>query len=96
MLVFAAACCAIWNVWSLIAFEKKVVRFPMVTIFSMCLFLRYWAGLYGADDEMFIKGGAEQLMYKASELMGFQEMMTGDGAAHMATVVPGRLMITEG
>jgi hypothetical protein len=35
-------------------------------------------------------------MYKASELMGFQEMMTGDGAAHMATVVPGRLMITEG
>jgi hypothetical protein len=51
MLILAAACWAIWNVRNLIIFEKKVVRSPMVTIFSMCSFLRYWAGLYGAVDQ---------------------------------------------
>jgi hypothetical protein len=39
----------------------------MVTIFSMCAFLWYWAGLYGdkADE---VRGGANQLMRKVAEM----------------------------
>jgi hypothetical protein len=44
---------------------------------------------------MLIKGGDEQLMYKASELAGFQDGMVGDGVARSSAMVPGRLMIME-
>ena len=40
-----------------------------MTIFSMCAVLHYWAGLYsGEEDRDRIKGGADQLMARASEL----------------------------
>jgi hypothetical protein len=35
---------------------------------------------------MLIKGGDEQLMYKASELAGFQDGMVGDGVARSSAI----------
>jgi hypothetical protein len=40
----------------------------MVIILSMCLFLLYWAGLYGSKDAESLKAGARRLMIKAAEL----------------------------
>jgi hypothetical protein len=59
--------------------RKKVVRSPMVTIFSMCAFLRYWAGLYGdkADE---VCGGADQLLRKATEMARMTSMDVSERA----------------
>jgi hypothetical protein len=50
VLLLSAVCWAIWIVRNQITFDRKVVRSPMITIFAMCAFLRYWAGLY--EDDM--------------------------------------------
>ena len=68
MLLIAATCWAIWNIRNGITFEKKVVRSPIVTIFSMCAFLHFLAGLYSGEDRDRIKEGADQLMVRASQL----------------------------
>jgi transcriptional regulator of met regulon len=71
-----------------ITFEKKVVRSPVVTIFSMCAFLHYWAGLYGPADAELVRGGADQLAKKAVELAGAR-------TATDAAVPVGMLLITD-
>jgi hypothetical protein len=91
MLLLAAGCWAIWNVRNQITFEKKVVKSPMVTIFSMCAFLRYWAGLYGDDAEK-VRGGADQLMQKAGDMA----RTTSADAWVPLVVVEKRRMITNG
>jgi hypothetical protein len=90
MLLLVAGYWAIWNIRNQITFEKKVVRSPMVTIFSMCAFLRYWAGLYGdkADE---VHRGADQLMRKAAEMA----RMTSMDVRVPQPIVDERLMITN-
>ena len=80
MLILASVCWAIWITRNEITFDKKVVRSPLVIIYTMCSFLRYWAGLYGNDDSEKIKEGADQLMYKAAMLAGHVSGSRGNAA----------------
>ena len=66
MLLLAAVCWGIWVVRNKITFEKTVVCSPMITFVSICSFLQYWAGLYGAEDGELIKNGARQLLLQAA------------------------------
>jgi hypothetical protein len=91
MLLLAAGCWAIWNVRNQITFEKKVVKSPMVTIFLMCAFLRYWAGLYEDEAEK-VRGGADQLMHKAGDMA----RATSSDTWVLLVVVEKRRMITNG
>jgi hypothetical protein len=77
MLLLATICRGIWNVRNKITFDGVVVRSPMVTIATICSFLHFWAGLYGAEEEGRIKKGADQILQRASALQ------------HDAAVAPG-------
>jgi hypothetical protein len=50
MILLAAICWDIWNVRNKITFEHVVVRSPIVKIVTICSFMHFWAGLYGAED----------------------------------------------
>jgi hypothetical protein len=63
----------------------------MVTIFSMCAFLRYWAGLYG-DEAKEVHGGADQLMQEAAD----KARETSSDTWVPLVVVEKRRMITNG
>ena len=68
MLLLAAVCWAVWMTRNRITFENLRVRSPLVTVFYMCSLLYYWAGLFGDEDGALIRGGADDLMRKASQL----------------------------
>jgi hypothetical protein len=65
-LLLDAICWGIWNVRNRITFDHLVVRSSLVTIASMCTFLKFWAGLYVTKDGNRIRLGAEQLLHQAS------------------------------
>jgi hypothetical protein len=67
-LVTAALCWAIWITRNKITFDRYILKSPVVIVFSMCLFLLYWAGLYYLEEAEAIRGGANKLMAKAAEL----------------------------
>jgi hypothetical protein len=64
----------------------------MVTVFAMCAFLRYWAGLYNDEDKGKIVAGADQMMRKASELAS---QVAGVSRDRQTTTV-GRMLLTNG
>ena len=68
MLLLAAVCWAIWIIRNRVTFDKLTVHSPLVTVFYMCSLLHYWAGLYNEDERALIRGGADDLMRKASQL----------------------------
>jgi hypothetical protein len=49
MVDLGAICWAIWKVRNRMCFEKKQIKNPIEIMFSVCAFLRYWAGLQ--DEE---------------------------------------------
>jgi hypothetical protein len=55
MLGLAAIFWAIWKAWNKFCFEKKVIKNPSEIIFSACMFMKYWAGLYTGDEQEMIK-----------------------------------------
>ena len=89
MLILAAACWAIWTTRNLITFERKLVRSPMVCVYTMCGLLGYWAGLYGEDDAVKIKGGAEQLMRKAARLI---ELLPASDGGRVLRITDGSVL----
>jgi hypothetical protein len=64
----------------------------MVTVFVVCDFLCYWAGLYGEEDKGKIVAGADQMMRKASELAS---QVAGMARERQAPAV-GRMLLTNG
>jgi hypothetical protein len=92
MLILSAVYWAIWIVRNQITFDKKVVRSPMIMVFVMCAFLRYWAGLYNEVDKGKIVAGADQMMRKASELASQVAGVSRDGHA----LAVGRMLLTNG
>ena len=89
MLILAAACWAIWTTRNLITFDRKVVRSPMVCVYTMCGFLCYWAGLYGDEEAGKIKGGAEQMMRKAARLI---EALPASDGGRVLRITDGSVM----
>lgn len=65
-----------------------------MTIFSMCSFLRYWAGMYDTEEGDKIRNGVDQLMAKAWDLTSFMGSAASSSSATVS--VPGQLLITEG
>ena len=45
----AAVCWGIWCTRNKITFEKRVVRTPLETVFTVCFFMMYWSGLMKGD-----------------------------------------------
>ena len=55
----------------------------------MCGLLCYWAGLYGEDDAVKIKGGAEQLMRKAARLI---ELLPASESGRVLRITDGSVL----
>ena len=89
MLILAVACWAIWTTRNLITFEQKILRSPMVCVYTMCGLLCYWVGLYGEDDGEKIKGGAEHLMRKAARLI---EQLPASGGGGVLRITDGSML----
>jgi hypothetical protein len=54
--VVAAVSWVTWTTRNSICFDKKDFRNPCDIIFSACVFMRYWSGLYsGVKQEMIEK-----------------------------------------
>jgi hypothetical protein len=58
-LITVALCWAIWTTRTNVTFDGYILKSPMVIVFSMCLFLLYWACLYDPEDADVIRGGAK-------------------------------------
>jgi hypothetical protein len=59
-----AICWAIWKARNKTCFNKKSIKNPKEAIYSACLFMHYWAGLYQDEKDM-IKEGVDLLMKAA-------------------------------
>ena len=46
-----------------------MLKNPISIVFTVCSFLKHWAGLYTAEDKESICAGAEQLIKKAKEMV---------------------------
>jgi hypothetical protein len=57
-----AICWTIWKARNRACFEKKFIKNPNEVIFSACLFMHFWAGLFKGDMKEKVKAGAEVLM----------------------------------
>lgn len=69
MLGLAAICWAIWKARNKTCFENIQIKNPHDIIFSACLFMRYWSGLYPDGDQDLIKEGVETVMQTSIELL---------------------------
>jgi hypothetical protein len=85
MLGLAAICWAIWNARNNTCFErKKHIKLPNDIMFSACMFMKYWAGLYPDESQSAIEAGVEIMMKTAINVMKSQEVqraprrITGD------------------
>jgi hypothetical protein len=65
------------NVWpcsgllgdSRVCFEKIQIKNPYELIFSACLFMHYWIGLYATEDQAMIRAGVETMMTISMEML---------------------------
>jgi hypothetical protein len=80
----AAVCWAIWKVRNQTCFEKKTIKNASEVFYSVCLFLRYWAGLHSGDAQQVIQVGVEIMMqtvikiFKKSPGKGVTALLTND------------------
>jgi hypothetical protein len=45
-----------------VCFEKKDLKDPSDIVFSACVFMRYWAGIYSEEAQAMINAGVESMM----------------------------------
>jgi hypothetical protein len=50
-------------------FEKKQIKNPSEVIYSACLFMRYWSGLYPDDTQEMIKEGVQTMLKTAIKIL---------------------------
>jgi hypothetical protein len=62
-LILDVVCWSIWTIRNKITFEKFILRSHVVIFFTVCSFLKHWAGLYG-DEKEAIHVGDDQLVNK--------------------------------
>jgi hypothetical protein len=62
-LILDVVCWSIWTIRNKITFEKFILRSHVVIVFTVCSFLKHWAGLYG-DEKEAIHAGDDQLVNK--------------------------------
>ena len=68
-------------------FEGYKLRSPITIVFPACFFLNNWAGLYGAEERDFIRNGAQQLIWKAMEIVRrHSERGQSPGDAHVLRI----------
>lgn len=90
-LVIAAVCWSIWITRNKVTFEGYKLMSPVTVVFTVCGFLKYWAGLYSEEERGAIVAGAEQLKDSATLVAGMvKRRATAGGPA------AGILMITDG
>jgi hypothetical protein len=70
MLGLFAICWAIWKCQNSICFEKKVIKNPNVILFSVCSFMRHWAGLHSDEEQEMVKSGVDLLVKTAVKILG--------------------------
>jgi hypothetical protein len=70
MLGFAAVFWDIWKGRNELCFGKKLIKNPIDIIFSACIFMRYWVGLYPEDTQQMIREGVDLMTRTALKLIG--------------------------
>jgi hypothetical protein len=65
MFGLAVICWSIWKARNMACFEKKLIKNPNEVIFSACLFMQFWAGLFKGDMYEKVKPGVDMLMKTA-------------------------------
>jgi hypothetical protein len=80
MLGLAAVCWAIWRARNDVCYEKKVIKNPIVILYSGCTFMSYWSGLYPEEKQKLIKDGVDLMMKTTVKLLGRKK----DGNSTMA------------
>jgi HJR/Mrr/RecB family endonuclease len=62
MFGLAAICWATWKSHNRACFEKKSIKNPCEIIFSACVFMYYWAGLYPEEAQKVINAKVDVMM----------------------------------
>jgi hypothetical protein len=73
MLGLAAICWSIWKARNRTCFEKKHINCPSEVLYSACIFMRYWAGLYLEETQKMINAGVDLMMKTVMRLLGKQD-----------------------
>jgi hypothetical protein len=73
VLGLAAICWAIWKARNRTCFEKKPIKSPLDVLYSGCVFLQYWAGLYSEKMKPMIMAGVETLISIATKIAKKEE-----------------------
>jgi hypothetical protein len=73
VLGLAAICWAIWKARNRTCFEKKPIKSPLDVLYSGCVFLQYWAGLYSEKMKPMIMAGVETLISTATKIAKKEE-----------------------
>lgn len=68
----AAICWAVWKATNKACFEKKLLKTPIEILTHACVFMQYWAGLYGADMQGKLLDGVKVLLACAHWVMAQQ------------------------
>lgn len=68
METIVAICWRIWCTRNKITFEKRVVRTPLETVFTVCSFMMYWSGLMKGDDKAKFQAGVNMMVRVATSL----------------------------
>jgi hypothetical protein len=50
--------------------KNYIVKSSLAIVFSVCSFLKHWAGLNNVEEKKAICAGADQIMKKVSEVAG--------------------------
>jgi hypothetical protein len=66
VLGLAAICWTTWKAKNRTCFDKKSIKSPMDVLFSACVFLQYWIGLYAEGMWLLIKAGVKTLFSTAT------------------------------
>jgi hypothetical protein len=62
----ATICWAIWKLRNRACFDKKLIKSPSELISLSVVFMKHWAGLHNATEEVNIKTGADNLLRLAT------------------------------
>jgi hypothetical protein len=60
--VATAICWAIRRARNDVCFEKKLIKSPIVILYSACTFMSCWSGLYPEETQKLIKDGVDFMM----------------------------------
>jgi hypothetical protein len=53
-----------------VCFEKKLIKSPIVILYSACTFMSYWSDLYPEETQKLIKDGVDFMMKMTIKLLG--------------------------